>query len=307
MRLIKSMTASLIGISVFCAYAVAGDYQITHAMGTANISEHPQKIIMLTNEGTEAMVALGVKLVGATNSWKGDPDFYTFIKAELQDTVAVGKEHKINLESLVVLEPDLIIGVKMRHEKIYPQLKQIAPTVLSSTLRGEMLENVVLYGAAVGKEKQAKALVANYYERVAKLKKALGKSIEEEISVVRFLANNVRLMQLDSFSGRVLSDIGFKRTASNNIHGFAETTESKERIPAMDGDRIFYFKWDDKDHKSTAVEDEWMNETMWKNLSAVQAGKVHQVSDTIWNTSGGILSANKMLDAIAKIYGVQIN
>ncbi|MCJ8341078.1 MAG: hypothetical protein MJK10_21660 [Pseudomonadales bacterium] len=121
------------------------------------------------------------------------------------------------------------------------------------------------------------------------------------------MANNVRLMQLDSFSGRVLKDIGFKRTASNNVQGFAETTESKERIPAMDGDRIFYFKWDDKDHNSTELEQEWMNEIMWKNLAAVKAGKVHQVSDTFWNTSGGIISANKMLDAIAQIYQVKID
>ena len=49
-----------------------------------------------------------------------------------------------------------------------------------------------------------------------------------------------------------------------------------------------------------------MNETMWKNLSAVKAGKVHRVSDTFWNTSGGIISANKMLDAIADIYQVTI-
>ena len=118
--------------------------------------------------------------------------------------------------------------------------------------------------------------------------------------------NNVRLIQLDFFSVRVLKNLGFKRTGSNDVQGFAETTESKERIPAMDGDHIFYFKWDDKDHKSTELEYEWMNEYMWKNLAAVKAGKVHRVTDNFWNTSGGIISANKMLDAIADIYQVTI-
>ena len=113
-------------------------------------------------------------------------------------------------------------------------------------------------------------------------------------------------MQMQSFSGRVLKEIGFKRTSSNDVDAFAEKTESKERIPAMDGDRIFYFRWDDAKHKSAEVETEWMGETMWKNLTAVQAGKLHQVNDTFWNTSGGIISANKMLDAIAGIYKVSI-
>ncbi|EPJ46114.1 MAG: hypothetical protein OFPII_22770 [Osedax symbiont Rs1] len=29
---------------------------------------------------------------------------------------------------------------------------------------------------------------------------------------------------------------------------------------------------------------------MWMNLRAVKAGRVHQVSDTIWSTSGGDFS-----------------
>jgi iron complex transport system substrate-binding protein len=39
-------------------------------------------------------------------------------------------------------------------------------------------------------------------------------------------------------------------------------------------------------------------------LNVVKAGKVHAVSDAIWNTAGGIIAANIMLDEIEKIYGV---
>ncbi|WP_280950455.1 hypothetical protein [Rhizobium sp. R635] len=36
----------------------------------------------------------------------------------------------------------------------------------------------------------------------------------------------------------------------------------------------------------------------WKNLS------VEAVSDAVWNTAGGIIAANLMLDDLEKIYGL---
>lgn len=57
------------------------------------------------------------------------------------------------------LQPDLIIGNKMRHEKIYEQLKEIAPTVYAETLRGDWKENFTPYTKAVNKEKKDKMLL----------------------------------------------------------------------------------------------------------------------------------------------------
>ena len=42
-------------------------------MGTATIDGTPKKVVVLTNEATEAVLALGVKPVGAVQSWLGDP------------------------------------------------------------------------------------------------------------------------------------------------------------------------------------------------------------------------------------------
>jgi iron complex transport system substrate-binding protein len=40
---------------------------------------------------------------------------------------------------------------------------------------------------------------------------------------------------------------------------------------------------------------------LWKDLDAVKAGEVTEVSDDIWNTSGGVLSANQVLDELVDI------
>jgi len=122
--------------------------------------------------------------------------------------------------------------------------------------------------------------------------------------VIRFLPGQIRIYQLDSFSGVLLKDVGFDRPANQNVEEFAIRT-GKESIPDMDGDRIFHFTWDTGDGQGDALAEEVLADPLWQSLSAVQAGKVHAVSDAIWNTAGGILAARLMLEDIARIYGVE--
>jgi iron complex transport system substrate-binding protein len=40
-------------------------------------------------------------------------------------------------------------------------------------------------------------------------------------------------------------------------------------------------------------------------LDAVKSGNVHKVSDAIWNTAGGVLAANLMIDDLYKYLEVE--
>lgn len=79
---------------------------------------------------------------------------------------------------------------------------------------------------------------------------------------------------------------------------------TKERIPDMAGDRIFYFSSDLNDAEPEANLADWLADPLWTNLEAVKANKAQRVSEIIWNTGGGIFSANLMLDDIEKLYGL---
>ena len=45
---------------------------VEHAMGKTEVPANPKRVVILTNEGTEALLELGVKPVGAVKSWTGD-------------------------------------------------------------------------------------------------------------------------------------------------------------------------------------------------------------------------------------------
>jgi iron complex transport system substrate-binding protein len=276
-------------------------YTVEHAMDTTEIKGTPERVVILTNEGTEALLALGVKPVGAVKSWTGNP-WYDHIKDKMEGVKELGTEAEPNLEAIAALKPDLIIGNKLRHEKIYEQLKAIAPTVFSETLRGNWKDNFMLYAKAVNKEEKGKEVIAEYDKRIEDLKAKLGDKLKMKVSIVRFMAGDVRIYHKDSFSGVILDQLGFARPESQNVNDFAEMGVTKERIPAMDGDILFYFTYETGDGEASKLEKEWINDPLFKSLNVAKQGKVYKVSDTIWNTAGGVLAAHLMLDDIEKYF-----
>jgi iron complex transport system substrate-binding protein len=295
--------ALLAVVSIIAISAPLAAREIIHAMGVTDVPDNPQRIVMLTNEGTEALLYLGVTPVGAVQSWDGDP-WYDHIAAPLADTVPLGTELAVNLEILATLEPDLILGTKVRQEDIYPQLSAIAPTVMSETIGGTWQENLQFYADVIGKSAEGKAALEGLAARTTAINDALGEAINETISLVRFSPNRTRIYYKQNFGGLILDQIGFARPPAQDRQEFAEEV-TKERIPEMDADRIFYFSNDLNDDESTANLNDWLNDPLWLNLEGVKAGKARRISEIIWNSAGGIYAAHLMLDDIETIYGLQ--
>ncbi|MBJ3783176.1 ABC transporter substrate-binding protein [Devosia sediminis] len=276
--------------------------EVTHAMGVTEVPDNPQRVVILTNEGTEALLYLGVVPVGAVQSWDGDP-WYAHIAEPLAETVPLGVENAVNLEVLATLEPDLILGNKVRQEAIYPQLSAIAPTVFSEDLGGSWQTNLQVYADALGISDKGVAAVDGFVARTKAIHDALGDAVNDEISLVRFSPNRTRIYYTDTFAGIALSQIGFARPEAQQKEAFAEEV-TKERIPEMEGDRIFYFSSDLNGEEATANLNDWLNDPLWLNLEGVKAGKAQRVSEIIWNTAGGIYAAHLMLDELEAIYGI---
>ena len=272
--------------------------EIEHAMGKTEIKGEPKKIVILTNEGTEALLELGVKPVGAVKSWTGKP-WYKHIEKEMEGVQNLGDESQVNLEAIAALSPDLIIGNKMRHEKIYDQLSKIAPTVYSNTLRGEWKTNFEFYAKVLNKEKEGQDIIKKFDDRAANIAKVAGDKLKTEISIVRFMPGKTRIYLGDTFSGIILKQIGFARPKNQSSNEFILEI-GKERLQEADGQVMFYFTYETGDGQGAAREKEWLEDPMFKTLNAVKSNKIFKVDDAIWNTAGGVKAANLMLTDIEK-------
>ncbi|MCW6074631.1 iron-siderophore ABC transporter substrate-binding protein [Clostridium sporogenes] len=271
---------------------------IKDAMGTSKIPENPKKVVILTNEGTEALLTLGVKPVGAVTGFAGE--WYEHTKNELKYVKPLGKETSVNIEAVAALKPDLIIGNKMRHEKIYTQLKAIAPTVFSDTIRGSWKDNFKFYAEVLNKKAEGDKALKEYESKVNYIKKDFKDKLDTKISLVRFMEGKTRIYLGDTFAGTILKEIGFKRPDTQQGTKFVNEI-GKERLNEADGDVMFYFTYELGDGKGVAREKEWLNDPMFKSLNVVKNNKAFKVNDTIWNTAGGIKAANLMLDDLNKM------
>ena len=302
MSLLRSTRAAIVALAMLAGLQTAMAREITHAMGVTEVPDEPQRIVVLTNEGTEALLAVGVTPVGAVRSWLGNP-WYDHIADQMADVTVVGEESAVDLEAIAALQPDLIIGNKTRQEKIYQQLSAIAPTVMSERLRGDWKINMALYTEAAGKAEAGAAALASFDARVKKLAEEAGPLLKERISLARFMPSMTRMYYKDTFAGLILSEIGFARPTVQDQDTFADEI-GKERIPDLDGDRLFYFVYETGDGAGDNQASDWLADPLWLNLPVVKAGKAYPVSDAIWNTAGGYIAANLMLDDLEANFGL---
>ena len=275
---------------------------VTHIMGVTSVPDQPLRVVALTNEATEDLLALGIVPVGAVRSANANP-WFDHVAAQLVDTTLVGEELSPDLETIAALQPDLILGNKKRHEQIYGQLSAIAPTVFVENITGQWKSNIVLYAEATGKVAEAEQAVAGYTRRVDAIRAALGDRLQEKVGLVRFIANQNYAYNNDSFSGSLLRDIGFGRPAAQDKAGLAEAI-TMERIPELDGDKLITFAYETGDGGAIQEEQTWLASPLWQAMKVTKTDNVYPVSDTVWATAGGIMAAHLALDDVEKIYGL---
>ncbi|MEK5036927.1 ABC transporter substrate-binding protein [Sporosarcina sp. FSL K6-3457] len=269
--------------------------EVQHAMGVTKIKGTPQRVVILTNEGTEALLALGIKPVGAVRSWTGEP-WYEHINEEMAGVQELGFENEPNFEAILELDPDIIIGNKVRHEEAYDQLSKIAPTVFSEDLSGQWKINFELYANTLNKKAEGETVMKAFDDRVAQAKEALGDKKEMKVSVVRFSAKDVRIYQKDTFSGVLLEQMGVGRPESQDVDNFMETV-SEEAMETMDGDIMFYWVTEADVYEKAK---QWLENPVFKSLNVSKENQVFEVNETIWNTAGGIKAANLLLDDLVE-------
>ncbi|AMO54527.1 ABC transporter substrate-binding protein [Endozoicomonas montiporae] len=275
---------------------------IHHVMGATDVPENPRRIVVLSVEATETLLALGIKPVGAVRSETANPSdtWFAHIRDDMEGTPVVGQETQINLEAVASLQPDLIIGIKARQEALYPQLSAIAPTVFTDQFQGRLRENLSQVSAAVGREQEGQDILTDLDHRIERLSSRLDDAgfLEQEVGVYRFQVTGARYYYNTSFAAGLIKELGFARPELHDKDDFAEPL-TMERIPEADADIQFYFTFAAADPES-GVENtnNWLSHPLWQELRAHQKGQIYQMDNDIWNKSYGILSGRKVLQNI---------
>ncbi|NEQ20625.1 MAG: ABC transporter substrate-binding protein, partial [Microcoleus sp. SIO2G3] len=161
---------------------------VSHMLGETCVPVAPQRIATLSLPTLGHVLSLGVKPIGST--YIDGKYFLPYLKNRLDEINALGTESP-NLERLLLLKPDLIIGLEW-DEAIFPLLSQIAPTVLDDWGGTENWRNHFSFVAgALGKQREAQQAWNHYYRRIEELKQALGDRYKDKTISLVFLSPGV--------------------------------------------------------------------------------------------------------------------
>lgn len=157
------------GTSTAAAEENAFPVSIDHKFGTTEITEKPERVVVVGLTDQDALLALGVVPVGVTY-WYGDKDLggiYPWAEDAIGDAERpelLDNTNGINVEAVAALAPDLIIGQYAGvTKKEYDLLSQLAPTVAQPGDYADYgvpwEEATMTIGAAIGKPEAARDLV----------------------------------------------------------------------------------------------------------------------------------------------------
>ncbi|MGN7471096.1 ABC transporter substrate-binding protein [Brevibacillus sp. SAFN-007a] len=272
---------------------------VSHAMGKTEVKGTPTKVVTLFQGATDAALLLGVKPVGAVESWIEQP-WYNYIRDKMDGVTNLGSENQPNLEEIVALHPDLIIASKTRHEKIYEQLSAIAPTVMTEEVH-IWKDTLSLSAEALNKKAEEAKFLEEWAQKVATFKEKMGDKLKLEVGIVDFRPDHARIVYT-GFSALVLDELGVARPTNQKGEEWGVKLTSKENIAQMDADIIFDQTSTTRDDGRLDLRKEWTEHPLWKNLRAVKNNRVFEVDSAIWNNGSGPLAALGMLEDLYEFY-----
>lgn len=261
---------------------------ITHEAGKTKVPEKPKKVVALEFSFVDALDELGITPVGIAQENKTDVSGLLGKDIEFTE---VGTRQQPNLEVISSLQPDLIIGDFNRHQGIYKQLQEIAPTIILKSRNATYEENIDSFktiAEAVGKTKQMDDRLALHEERLEAAKKKVDPKDDRKVMVGVFRADSLTAHGETSFDGELLEKIGIENAVTKTAE--PTVTITLEQMVKWDPDVIFMAEADPKLLK------EWKNSPLWNQITAVKNKEVYEVNRDLWTRYRGLDAAEQIVD-----------
>lgn len=260
--------------------------EVVDATGTTvRIPEHPKRVVFLNTANLDMYYAVGGKAVGKPKS-----SYYTKELLEVtKDVPSVGTIHSPNVEAIIGLQPDLVIGLNVPfNTNLRGMLSQAEIPLYINDLNSyeDVVATLNFFGELTGKstvaDATAKAAMANYNKLVG----AAGTKKGPRALIIFGTPGSFSMATSKAFSGNVLNLLG-----GHNIADFDSSLEgdyvplSMEYVIKMDPEVIFFISMTPKSDSVSVFKRDMLASSAWAEVSAVKSQRIYYLS-------GGLFAAN---------------
>ncbi|WP_214850914.1 iron-hydroxamate ABC transporter substrate-binding protein [Exiguobacterium sp. s193] len=232
--------------------------------GDVEVPADPKRVVVLAGFAGNVM-ALDVPLVGVDSWSKSNPKF------DLKDVKEVSEE---NVEKVIELEPDLIIGYDTT--KNIDKFKKIAPTVTYTYGKVDYLTQHIEIGKLLNKEQEARDWVKDFKTRAADAGKDIKAKIGDDATVSVIESFDKQLYVFGDNWGRgteiLYQEMKLKMPKKVTEMALKDGyyALSPEVLPEYAGDYLIFSKTAEADNSFTETD-------TYKNIPAVKNDHVFEV------------------------------
>jgi iron complex transport system substrate-binding protein len=269
---------------------------VSTVKGDVTIPTNPKKIVDVSGS-SEALVILGSTPVATANvdSYK-TTEVPEYVKDKLGSAKVVGHSmtDTMDVEAILATSPDLII-MSERQNKIYDQLKAIAPVVVLKDYQNDWRGNLTDVAKILGKETEAKNWLKDYDTKAQAVGKAIVEKNGDKTTYFTVLESAGKFYVLTGAGiGSMLYD-DMKLAKPTNLppqDGISLPVVTMEGLAQIEADHLIVIATD-------ADWNDLQNSAVFKNLKSVKAGKVTKLESAPYFSQGyQPIGKEKLLDGI---------
>lgn len=283
---------------VICLIAVGGAFLASRQENGASDREN-EAITVTDSTGREVVIPAHPKRVVLLNASHFDLYYYAGggetivgkptsealsdeVKEGTKSVQEVGVIHNPSVETILNLQPDLVIGINVPfHQQLIPTLEKADIPVLIKSLDTyeDVLETLAFYGELTGRKDTAQAKIeeikTDYKEAVTK---AEGKNPPKSLMIWGTL-DSFSMATSKSFAGNLVYRLGGNNIA-DSIDSVAKDNSgfiplSMEYIATQNPEVIFIVTHGDPKAVKTGLDNTLGANPLWQDVSAVKNGRVY--------------------------------
>ncbi|UJF18387.1 siderophore ABC transporter substrate-binding protein [Vibrio sp. SS-MA-C1-2] len=299
-RLLQGMATGLLLMTASVSYAKS----YVHDLGSVNIDEVPQRVVVLGYGSLDFVDALGVTPVGMPKQLLPA----TLEKYKDAQFINTGSLKEVNYETLFTLKPDLIIA-EGRMARIYKDLNEIAPTYMFQIDTKDYWNTTKKHwenlSEIFGKQQKGAELIANIDNKINQLHQQAEDKPLKTLTVMSNGSNITKFGAVSRFSF-IYQEAGFKTSTSENVKTKAATHGnliSFEYIADAKPDVLLILDRDQAIGTANGHAEELFDNSLVNSTPAAKNNEIKYLDPSAWYlASGGYQSTKVMIDDLNHVF-----
>lgn len=274
---------------------------LTDSTGTeVRLPLHPKRVVFLNASNLEIFASIGGQAVGKATS----PSYPKDILEQIASIPEVGMIHAPNLEKIMGLKPDLLVGTNVPFHVMMRKPMEVAGVPLYLNMINsyeDVLNTITLFGKLADREQQAAAKRKQIEEDYAKMTAGVQPDSGPKTLIIFGSPDSFSMATAKSFAGDLL-----RRLGGNNVAAEAGKDKDSSYLPLsmeyltkQNPDVIMVITMGDGAAVMQKLKQDMKANAVWNEIGAVQKGRVYQLPSNLFTVNPGthIIEAMQLMQS----------